>query len=188
MAGHDEDVEARTAVPDSAMVDATGRTQEEWFELLDEAGAREWDQATIARWLGGKHDVDAWWAQGVTVSYEQSRGLRGPGRAGDFGVTSSKTLTSTVEDVWPYLADDDLRRDWLDLELHEISQSARSIRFDGGEHTRVVFFLDPSAPTKSGRPRCRISVEHTRLRRENVVETDQFWADALARLAALFAR
>ncbi|WP_182353072.1 hypothetical protein [Flaviflexus huanghaiensis] len=175
-------------VSDDAVMKATGRTREEWFELLDEAGARHWDHATIARWMGGKHEVDAWWAQGVTVSYEQSRGLRAPGQAkdGSFTVNSSKTLSAKVSDVWPYLADDQLRRDWLDLELQEVAQSEKSIRFDGGERTRVALNLDATPPTKSGRPRCKISINHMRLGREAVPETKQFWQDALERLAALF--
>ena len=88
-------------VSDRALVDATGRTRDEWYEMLDEAGAKEWDHAKIARWLGGKHEVDGWWAQGVTVGYEQSRGLREPGQRpdGSFDASSSKTLPANVEDV-----------------------------------------------------------------------------------------
>ena len=194
MADHDDEnvpsgVRAQESmVSDDAMMKATGRTREEWFELLDEAGARDWDHSTIARWMGGKHEVDAWWAQGVTVSYEQSRGLRAPGQArdGSFTVSSSKTIPAAASDVWPYLTEEDLRRDWLDLELHEVSQTEKSIRFDGGEHTRVAFFLEASPPPKSGRHRCKIAINHMRLERESVPETKQFWQDALGRLADLF--
>lgn len=174
-------------VSDRALVDATGRTRDEWYEMLDEAGAKEWDHAKIARWLGGKHEVDGWWAQGVTVGYEQSRGLREPGQRpdGSFDASSSKTLPANVEDVWPYLVDEDSRREWLDLELNPRSQSAQSIRFDGGEGSRVSFYLDAAPPTKAGRPRCKISLQHSRLKREEVVETKEFWKGALARLAAI---
>lgn len=172
-------------VSDSAIMKATGRSREDWFELLDDAGARDWDHATIARWLGGKHEVDGWWAQGVTVSYEQSRGLREPGQSSDgsFEVSCAKTLPVGAEDVWPYLTDEDRRRDWLDLELNLLSQTSKSVRFDGGERSRVVFYVVPSPPTKSGRPRSKISVQHTRLTRKSVMETKQFWKDALSRLA-----
>lgn len=183
-----ETVRAQSAtVSESAIIEATGRTREKWFELLDKAGARDWDHATIARWLGGKHDVDARWTQGLTVSYERSRGLRDPGQArdGSFDVSSSKTLPARAEDVWPYLSEEELRRDWLDLELNQLSKSPQSIRFDGGERSRVVFYLDPVAPTKSGKPRSKIAIQHTRLTRENVAETKQFWQDSLTRLAAL---
>lgn len=170
---------------DSTILKATGRSQEEWFELLDEAGASSWDHATIARWLGGKHEVDAWWAQGVTIRYEQSRA---PGHTGEgsFEVSHSKSISAAATAVWPYVTDDDLRRDWLDLELNALSQSSASIRFDGGERTRVTFFIEQAPPTKSGRPRCRLSVTHTRLQRESVQETTEFWTDSLMRLSALF--
>lgn len=180
-------------VSESALVAATGRGREEWFALLDEAGAKEWDHAQIARWLGGKHEVDAWWAQGLTVSYEQSRGLREPGQRpdGSFGASSSKTLQVDIGQLWPYLLDEDQRRQWLDLELQQRSKrssSTKSVRFDGGEGTRVAFYVDAQAPTKSGVPRCKISIEHTRLQREAVVETKEFWKEALNNLAEILTR
>lgn len=74
--------------------EATGRTPEEWFRILGEAGAQDWDHATIARWLTEEHAVDGWWAQSVTVSYEQARGTRKPGQQpdGTFSVGASKTV------------------------------------------------------------------------------------------------
>lgn len=193
MGAHDEEMRSgavrtqSSMVSDSAILNATGRRREDWFELLDDAGARNWDHATIARWIGGKHDLDGWWAQGVTVSYEQSRGLREPGQASDgsFEVSSAKTLPVNADEAWPYLIDEDQRRQWLDLELTLLNQSAKSLRFDGGERSRVVFYLASSPPTKSGRPRSKISIQHTRLTRENVAETKQFWKDSLLRLAAV---
>ncbi|WP_054952848.1 molybdopterin-binding protein [Flaviflexus massiliensis] len=173
-----------TMVSDSAIVAATGRSRDDWFAMLDGAGAREWDHAQIARWLGAKHEVDGWWAQGVTVSYEQSRGLREPGQRpdGSFDVSSSKTLQVDTEALWPHLTEEDKRRAWLDLELNQRSASAKSIRFDGGEGTRVAFSVDAQPATKSGVPRCKMSIQHSRLSREAVTETKEFWKDALTRL------
>lgn len=176
------------SMSDAGLIAATGRSRADWFNLLDEAGARSWDHAAITRWLGGKHD-DAWWAQGIALSYEQSRNLNEQGVAGEhvFDVTAAKTLPASPGEVWPYLVDDDERRRWLDLELRLLSETGRSLRFDGGERSRVVFDIAPAAATRSGRPRSTISIQHTRITRESVAETKRFWQDSLARLATIFA-
>ena len=62
---------------------ATGRTREAWHELLDAAGATGWTHREIAAWLVTGHGVDGWWAQGLTVGYEQARGMRVPGQRPD---------------------------------------------------------------------------------------------------------
>ena len=72
------------------------------------AGATELGHSKIARWLVEEHRVDGWWAQGITVSYEQARGLRAPGQRADgtFEASVTKTLPATVEQIWPLLADE----------------------------------------------------------------------------------
>jgi hypothetical protein len=79
---------------DRAMMQATGKTWGEWYEALDTAGAASWSHPQIASWIVDRHGVNGWWAQGVTVGYEQSRGLRRPGQMADgtFSVGASKTM------------------------------------------------------------------------------------------------
>lgn len=81
--------------------EATGRTNTEWFAILDEAGARGWDHPTIARWLVDERGVDGWWAQSVTVSYEHARGTRRPGQqpGGTYSVGASKTVHAPKTDA-----------------------------------------------------------------------------------------
>ena len=59
---------------------ATGRTHEQWRELLAGAGALEWPHKQIAEWLVREHGVDGWWAQGITVDFEQEHKGRLPGQ------------------------------------------------------------------------------------------------------------
>jgi len=77
-----------------ALTAGTGRTWEQWFELLDAAGAVEWKHPQIAAWLRETHDVPPWWCQTVTVGFEQARGMRLPGQRADgsFEVGASKTI------------------------------------------------------------------------------------------------
>src|SRR4030095_5965546 len=69
----------------------------------------------IARWVGEEHGVGGWWAQGVTVAYEQARGLRAPRqrRGGLFEVIASKTVAVPVERLYEAFIDPDLRERWL---------------------------------------------------------------------------
>ncbi|MRG60871.1 hypothetical protein GE115_13495 [Agromyces sp. CFH 90414] len=78
---------------DDAVREATGRERDEWFAALDEQEATEWPHREIAAWLVGE-GVDPWWAQSVTVSYEQARGIRAPGQRqdGTFETSVSRTV------------------------------------------------------------------------------------------------
>src|SRR6478752_2994115 len=67
-------------VGDDAVLQATGRPRDDWFELLDAGGAQALTHKEIATVLVARHGVDPWWAQSVTVAYEQARGIRRPGQ------------------------------------------------------------------------------------------------------------
>lgn len=83
----------KAQVTDKAVLDATGRHPDEWFAFLDAQQATGWTHTAIARWLV-QQGVDGWWAQGITVRYEQARGMRLPGQAADgsFEVSVSRTI------------------------------------------------------------------------------------------------
>jgi hypothetical protein len=89
-------------VGDAAMHEATGRAPEEWFALLDAAGANGWRHPEIAAWLRDEHGVDAWWCQSVTVRYEQARGMRLPGQQADgtFAASSSRTIDGPLDEAY----------------------------------------------------------------------------------------
>lgn len=93
-------------IGDDAVVSATGRSRAEWFALLDAAGAAGWKHQEIATWLVQDQGVDGWWAQGVTVGYEQARGIRVPGQRqdGTFEVSVTRTIAGEVEPALRALA------------------------------------------------------------------------------------
>ena len=84
-------------ISDDKLVAATGKATAEWHRLLDAENADTWKHPQIARWLAETHGVDGWWAQGITVGYEQARGMRLPGQLADgtFTASSSKSLPGT---------------------------------------------------------------------------------------------
>jgi hypothetical protein len=88
-------------ISDEKLQAATGRSRGQWHDLLDEQKAIEWTHTQIATWLRETHDVDGWWAQGVTVGYEQARGMRVPGQQpdGTFSTSASKTVELSQADA-----------------------------------------------------------------------------------------
>jgi len=74
-------IEARHVprLSDAAVQAKTGKTWQEWFAVLDAAGARAMDHKTSAAYLYKQLRLPDWWAQMVTVGYEQARGQSRPG-------------------------------------------------------------------------------------------------------------
>ena len=160
----------------------TRRGWEEWFDLLDEAGAAEWPHAEIARWLAGEHGIGGWDAQSVTVSYERARGLRGVGeRPEGFSVTAQKTVAVPVERLYEAFVDESLRQRWLpDGELRErTATKPKSARFDWGDgDTRVIVGF-----TAQGEAKSTAALEHARLAdAEEAERMKAFWRERVAAL------
>ncbi|WP_423922931.1 hypothetical protein ACPEEZ_03710 [Frigoribacterium sp. 2-23] len=78
---------------DARLASGTGRSASQWFAILDGLGANRWSHAQIAARLEDEYEVPRWWAQGITVSYEQARGLSVPGQQpdGTYRVTVSRS-------------------------------------------------------------------------------------------------
>lgn len=95
-------------ISDEAVREATGRSWEEWFALLDEEGAEELSHKEIAELLISKGYLgrdDGWWAQSVTVGYEYARGRRVKGQTVDAGFQLGVQRTLPVEAgrLWQFL-------------------------------------------------------------------------------------
>jgi hypothetical protein len=160
----------------------TGRGWEEWFDLLDEAGAAEWAHAEIARWLAAEQRIDGWDAQSVTVSYERARGGRAVGeRPEGFSVTASKTVAVPVERLHDAFVDESLRERWLpgDQLRERTAKRPKSARFDWDDGTtRVIVGFEPKGETKS-----TVALEHARLADAGEAERMKaFWRERLTAL------
>jgi hypothetical protein len=154
---------ARRPYSDEVVRRNTGRGWDEWFALLDAWGAVRRPHPEIARWLVEEHAVGGWWAQGVTVAYEQARGLRDPGqrRGGLYEVNATKTVAVPVERLYEAFADPALRGRWLPDAGFEIrtARPARSIRAnweDGSTRLLVTF-------TARGEAKSQVAVTHERI-------------------------
>lgn len=86
---------------DASVLAATGRSREDWRETLAAVGAGAWSHNAIATWLVAENGVNPWWAQNITVDFEQHAGRRRPGQRADgtFEVTASRRVTGEQEDA-----------------------------------------------------------------------------------------
>ncbi len=78
---------------DQSVVDATGKSPDEWFAILDAADATALSHPEIVS-IVSDYGAPPWWRQNVAVRYEQARGMRLPGQRADgtFDVNKSRAL------------------------------------------------------------------------------------------------
>lgn len=78
-------------VSDAKVPERTGHNLAYWYDVLDRFGAVERGHTAAARHLREAHGVDAWYSQGITVSYERARGVRAVNQRADGGFEVSVT-------------------------------------------------------------------------------------------------
>lgn len=167
---------------DSTLRERTGEGWEHWLAGLDEWGARDRNHTEIARHLREDLEVDAWWAQTITVGYERARGRRAVGEnAQGFTAGASRTVNVPVEALYDAFMDGSRRDRWLgDAEL-EIRTATRpkGARFDwAGGPTRVIVSFEAKGEAKSV-----VALSHERLRdAEEAERTKAVWRAALTEL------
>jgi uncharacterized protein YndB with AHSA1/START domain len=159
---------------EAAVTTATGHGWQEWFVLLDAWKASSRPHPQIARWLVTEHGVPGWWAQSVTVAYEQARGLRSPGQHADgWSVSATKTIAVPVERLFDAFQDETLRERWLpgaQLRLRTAT-APRTARYDWEDgSSRVVVGFTGLDTAKS-----RVAIQHERLPDADTAEAMKVW-------------
>lgn len=167
-------------VSDDSVRSATGQGREHWFDLLDRAGAASWDHPAIARHLA-EGGMDGWWAQNVTVAYEQARGLRLPGQRSDgtFDASASLTIPLALNVLWPHLVES-ASLGWLDGEWGVAAfTEGTSVRFVDRDGRRAVMSFYGSDGAKT-----RLAVQIGKLASPaEAAAVKAQWKGALANLA-----
>lgn len=162
---------------------ATGRTQEEWYSLLDKWGARGRPYKELSGFLTDKHGVSRWWAQKLIVEYEQDRGIRDPGirRDGTFEVGASKTVSVPATKLLDAFVDLRQRKRWLsggNLELVDSNDSHSATFSWNGGSSRVTVTVTPKDRSKA-----TVTVAHDRLTGPKQAQSMKtFWRERLSDL------
>jgi uncharacterized protein YndB with AHSA1/START domain len=171
----------RDRVTDDSVREHTGRDYAGWFALLDGWNGTARTHTGLAAWLGREQGVPAWWAQTVTVAYEQERGMRVPGQKKDgFAVSVSKTVHAPVERLFAAFVEEGERGRWLhdhDLSVRT-STEPRRLTADFDRATRI----SANFTAKDG-GRSTVAFEHTKLAdAETAARTKAFWRHRLGQL------
>jgi uncharacterized protein YndB with AHSA1/START domain len=99
-----------------AVLAATGRTWDEWFEELDARNGADLSHKGRVNVL--RDDLGLakpWWQQEVAVAYERARGLRAVGQTADAGfeIGVQRTLPIPPERAWNLITRPEGRMEWL---------------------------------------------------------------------------
>ena len=179
--------------PRAASIESgTGTALETWVQRITEAGGPDLDHAAIARLLPERWDITEWWAQGVTVAYEQVIGRRVVGQScdGDFSASASRTVPGdldAVRDRWAAFMTP-ARREQLGLEEPRLSDTAtwrywRAAVADGSRISVNITAKSSPAGCTSTEPRSTLGIEHKGL--ETATGRDA-WKAAWSRTLADF--
>lgn len=174
------------AISTEAVKVKTGRDWDEWFALLDAGSASSLPHEEIAAFLQREHGVSAWWAQSVTVGYEQARGLRQVHQqASGFTANISRTLPYQPEAVYDSFTNTRRRKRWLNLDLKiTTSTPSKSVRIAISGGTRVDVNIYPKGPSKT-----TVQLQHEKLASaEEVQRMKTYWAGALDALKSHLAQ
>ena len=147
-------------VSDDAVKAKTGKKWDDWFKLLDKAGARMMDHREIARYVGRQFELTPWWAQTVCVGYEQDRGIRQKRQKGTtYSMDRSKIMAAPLAAVWAAWQDQAARDRWLPAAPFEVRRATlnKAMHLNWADGTRV------SAAFSERNGRTRVVVTHARL-------------------------
>lgn len=163
---------------DEAVRSATGRGWDEWCKVIDGWPGHTDGHAAIAAYLQDQHQIDAWWAQSITVGYERITGRRLPYQApdGTFSAGKSRTVTTDAAALRAMLLDEADREDLfpnIETELRS-RPTSKVIRLAIGHGTAQIA-LDPL-----GDGRVKISIAHEGLPSYDDVERwKHYWSEWL---------
>lgn len=157
-------------ISSAAVEKATGKSWQQWLLLLDKLGCRDQAHKSIAELLRAQHQLDGWWAQMITVGYEQSRGLRQVLEHADgFAANISRTVNTQLGVLYEAFAQETARLEQEGIKLRR-SKDGKVLRarLDDGSELEVAI-------AGSGE-KSQVRVEHSQLKTAKAAqESKTFW-------------
>jgi hypothetical protein len=174
-------IKEAAGVSTDAVARRTGKTWDDWFDVLDSAGAATLDQRGVVAILAQKHGIGPWWQQMIAVGYESLRAKSDkPPAADGFQINSSCTLDAPLTRVFRLWNDAGERARWLadDRFVVRGANADKVIRARWGKGTSHVAV---SFSEKSGRT--EVNVEHHQIESRSAAEQMKaYWAKKLGLL------
>jgi hypothetical protein len=163
----------------------TDKSWAKWLTVLDKAGGKKMDHASLARYVHEQYGIPGWWAQMVTVGYEQARGLREKHQKPEgYEISRSKTINVGVSALFAAWQDKRRRERWLPKTPLTIRRATRnkSLRIawiDGKTSVDANFYA-------KGTSKSQITVQHRKLNTaKEAARMKSFWKDRLEGLKLL---
>lgn len=167
---------------------ATNRTWEEWLHYMEGIDAKNLSHYEIAskllEELDGKIENIGWWAQSVTVAYEQYIGRRIPGQQsdGNFQTSVSKSTALGMQelmDKWERFAAEDQEVSDLIVGEVRVSGTEKRITWRTKGHDDVSIRIT-SEPKKNGTASIIANLMDLQTHELNI-EAKSKWASILER-------
>ncbi len=170
---------------DDAVKEKTGRTWDEWFKILDKAGARMMEHRELSLLLEKRNGLDRWWSQMVAAGYETERGIRDIERNGPPGqqheITLNKLIPVPRAAVWAAFHDPATLAQWLPNTRFEVGEAdppkLLHWHWPDGSNVMVRFYEQ--------RNRARLALTHARLSESQADRMRLYWDHALEQLRVL---
>lgn len=174
----------KSRISDEAVKARTGKDWKQWFSLLDKASAKDKSHKEIAEYLDST-GVSGWWAQMITVTYEQERGLRQVHQKADgYSASASRTFVVPISVLYGYWADEKLRKKWLDEKIivrKATEDKSMRITWPDGTSVEANFYA-------KGDKKSMVAVQQNKLANAaDVVRVKELWHGAFGRLETLLA-
>jgi hypothetical protein len=164
----------------------TGRGWEQWFAILDRAGAGTKNHKEIVALLTSRYELSSWWRQMITVTYEEERGLRWRHQKSDgFAIIRSKVVPASLVTLYRAWTDGRQRARWLSGARFRVSTATRgkSLRLVWEDGTRVDVGFAAKGPGKS-----QVSVQHRKLpTAAEATRAKRYWSERLSELVDILA-
>jgi uncharacterized protein YndB with AHSA1/START domain len=174
-------IKEAAGVSTDAVARRTGKTWDDWFEVLDSAGAATLDQRGIVAILAQKHGIGPWWQQMIAVGYESLRAKsEKPAAEGGFHINETCTLVAPLARAFKLWNDASERARWLADDRFVVKSATPGktlrARWGKGNSQVAVSFAERAGKTE-------VSVEHQNI--ESRAAADQmkaYWQKKLGLL------
>ena len=182
-----EPAKQRNVITDKVVVPKTGKTMDEWFEVLDQKGAKRLSSHGIydlILGIDGLKPLGEWNCGLLSTSYQWDRGLRERGEKKDgFEISVSKTIAAPVAMLYAAWVDDGLRTKWLaeKITITKLTEN-KSVRvLWSDDSTRLSVDLYARGEGKS-----QMVVQHLKIPgSEMAAQMKEFWAERLNTLKGI---
>lgn len=191
-------------VTDAACKADTGRTQLEWYAVLDAFGGPDKGRRELGNHLYETHKVDPWWSATINIGYEAAHGLKEKdGRAKGYTICATKSIKATPDACYAQFASAGALDGWLGAgHVLDFSEGGSLGNADGnqaavrklspGKTIRLVWQQAGAAPDtpvevkfQPSAAKTTVMVTHERLQtREEADGFRRAWGEALERLKA----